>query len=205
MALAESTILSKLMQLARDMRRPRAYTGHSFFLCFALARERRPFAWEGRSRIDLIQTFAPWAEGKCTAPCVADAVSCCIFQTGTDVHMREVCDKHPLDHCNHWMGAVAMGSRVPAVAEPTIEGFYSNLGYALLETVCDGDCGVDVACQMLGLPQTFEERLRLREELQPWSIIITVFTARRMSNSVCADLRLLLKKPGWFLKSSEPR
>ena len=46
----------------------------------------------------------------------------------------------------------------------TIEGFYSTLGLALLGTVVDGDCGIDVACQMEGLPQTAEQRTLLREE-----------------------------------------
>ena len=78
--------------------------------------------------------------------------------------MREVSEEYPLKLCNHFVGAIAMGSRGPAVAEPTIEGFYSSLGVALLGAVCDGDCGVDVACQMVSLPQTAGQRALLREE-----------------------------------------
>ena len=48
---AEGQIMSRLLELAREIRRPRAYTGYSFFLCFALARGCRPFAWQGKDRI----------------------------------------------------------------------------------------------------------------------------------------------------------
>ena len=46
----------------------------------------------------------------------------------------------------------------------SFEGFYSTRGVAVLGTVMDGDCGIDVACQMLGLPQTPAQRVSLREE-----------------------------------------
>ena len=46
----------------------------------------------------------------------------------------------------------------------SIQTYYSSLGMALLGTVCDGDCGIDVACQMKGLPQTPDQRARVREE-----------------------------------------
>ena len=44
------------------------------------------------------------------------------------------------------------------------DGFYSTLGVAVLGTAMDGDCGIDVACQMLSLPQTPAQRAGLREE-----------------------------------------
>ena len=48
---------------------------------------------------------------------------------------------------------------------PGLQGFYSSKGIAVLGTVMDGDCGIDVACQMLGLPQTLAQRTALREEI----------------------------------------
>ena len=35
---------------------------------------------------------------------------------------------------------------------PGLQGYCSSKGVAVLGTVVDGDCGIDVACQMLGLP-----------------------------------------------------
>ena len=161
---AEGKIMSRLLELAREIRRPRAYIGHSFFLCFALARECRPCVWEGKHRIDLINTYAPWATDKCAKPCAVDAVYCCVKSTGGNVQLMQVSEDYPLNVCNHYVGGAAMGCQGPAVAVPTIEGFYSSLGIALLGTICDGDCGIDVACQMLGLPQTASQRALLREE-----------------------------------------
>ena len=47
----------------------------------------------------------------------------------------------------------------------SIEALYSSMGMALLGTVVDGDCGIDVACQMMGLPQTAVQRALVREEI----------------------------------------
>ena len=46
-----------------------------------------------------------------------------------------------------------------------LQGVDSSKGIAVLGTVMDGDCGIDLACQMLGLPQTREQREALRVEL----------------------------------------
>ena len=46
-----------------------------------------------------------------------------------------------------------------------LQGFYSSKGIAVLGTVMDGDSGIGVACQMLGLPQTLAQRAALREEI----------------------------------------
>ena len=51
-----------------------------------------------------------------------------------------------------------------------LEGFYSSKGIAVLGTVMDGDCGIDVACQMLGLPQSSAQRAALREEISDYLI-----------------------------------
>ena len=46
-----------------------------------------------------------------------------------------------------------------------LQGFYSSNGIVVLSIVMDGDCGIDVACQMLGLPQTLAQRTALRGEI----------------------------------------
>ena len=51
-----------------------------------------------------------------------------------------------------------------------MQGYYSSKEVALLGTVMDGDCGIDVACQMLGLPQTLAQRAVLREEISDYLI-----------------------------------
>ena len=56
-----------------------------------------------------------------------------------------------------------MGVGLPGPAHAT-DGFYSRVGLALMGAVADGDCGIDVACQMEGLPHTDEQRTLLRAE-----------------------------------------
>ena len=51
---------------------------------------------------------------------------------------------------------------------PGLQGFYSSKGLAILGTVMDGDCGIDVDCQMLCLPQTLAQRVALREEISDY-------------------------------------
>ena len=51
-----------------------------------------------------------------------------------------------------------------------MHGFYCSLGMAILGTVMDGDCGIDVACQMLGLAQTADQRTCLREKISGYLI-----------------------------------
>ena len=49
-----------------------------------------------------------------------------------------------------------------------LQGYYSSRGLAVLRTVMDGDCGIDVACQILGLLQTIAQRAVLREDIRDY-------------------------------------
>ena len=69
--------------------------------------------------------------------------------------------------CSHFVAAVPMEG-VCHEGGPCLQGYYSSRGLAVLGTVMDGDCGIDVACQMLGLPQTLAQRAALREEINDY-------------------------------------
>ena len=68
--------LEKLLALARAIRTPRTYVGHSAFLLFALSRNRRIFAWEGENRKDLLALYAPWAVKDSTTDAPVDVIAC---------------------------------------------------------------------------------------------------------------------------------
>ena len=51
---------------------------------------------------------------------------------------------------------------------PGLQGCYSSKGLVVLGTVMDGDWGIDVACQMLGLLQTPAQRAAAREEISDY-------------------------------------
>jgi len=166
-SLASNRILAKLLQLYRDIRRDRSYVGHSAFIFFALVHQRRPFIWEGSSRIDLIETYAPWAAERCARSCVVDAVCCCFQDTGKGApEMVPVSERHPLAMCRHYVAATRIIDKEPGevVHGLAFEDFYYRLGVSLLGTVMDGDCGPDVWCQMLAIEQTAKNRSALREE-----------------------------------------
>ena len=81
--------------------------------------------------------------------------------------MMPVPDRHPLSTCSHFVAGAPMEG-VGHEGGPGLEGYYSSRGLVLLGTVMDGDCGIDVACQMLGLPQTFAQRAALREDISDY-------------------------------------
>ena len=168
---AEAKMLVDLLTVARGIRNPRQYVGYSFFAVLALAYECRPCAWEGSSRVDLVAEYAPWAVPRCTGACAVDAVCCCMVPAvaGGHASMVQVCEAFPLNECTHFVAAAPMEGAM-ADGGQAIEGFYSALGLAVLGTVMDGDCGIDVACQMLSLPQTEIRRAALREEISDYMI-----------------------------------
>ena len=65
--------------------------------------------------------------------------------------------------CRHYVVGVAYGGVEDEDGEG-LEAFYGRLGVAVLPTVCDGDCGVDVMMHMLGEASTEKSRAALREE-----------------------------------------
>ena len=81
--------------------------------------------------------------------------------------MVPVSETHPLSMCSHFVAAVPMEG-VCHEGGPCLQGYDSSRGLAFLGTVMDGDGGIDVACQMLGLPQTPAQRAALREEINDY-------------------------------------
>jgi hypothetical protein len=78
--------------------------------------------------------------------------------------MKPVTDENPLADCGHFVSLVAVADTGLETAGSSFQAFYNRLGNVAMGTVVDGDCGIDVACQMLGLPQTLEQRSALRED-----------------------------------------
>ena len=64
---ARHRIQTTLLALARAIRRPRAFVGYSAFVLMGLLKKCQPCMWEGVTRIDLLETFAPFGR-KSIAP-----------------------------------------------------------------------------------------------------------------------------------------
>jgi hypothetical protein len=162
-AIGESDVLDTILHLARSIRQSCHYVGYSFFVLYGLAKKRCPMIWEGGNKINLIETFVPWASEDCSRSCMVEGISCCFEETDEHAIMCPVSEAHPLNSCKHFVACIV----VPPGGDSggsSIESFYHHLGLAILGTVMDGDCGLDVACQMEGLCQTVENRTQLRED-----------------------------------------
>ena len=161
---AQAHVLGKMLDLARQIRRPRATVGYSFFIWFGLCERCRPVLREGDVRVDILETFAPWALDMCLNDCAVEGL-CCHFEVceGGQAMLHPVSEDHPLNECNHFI-ACARVEEHDAIGTG-IEATYLRRGRAILGTVADGDCGVDTAVIMIGRPQTVVERNRLRVEI----------------------------------------
>ena len=122
--------------------------------------------WEGSQRVDLIETFAPWAAGRCAVRCAVDAVACCLVPRGSGgrADLVQVSDAHPLSECKHYIASIGIGDGMEAGGN-SIESYYHSIGQMVLGTVTNGDCGPDVMCQMVGREQSAASRDTLRGEI----------------------------------------
>ena len=157
-------VLDRVLSLARELRTPRQDLGHFAFILFALSRAVRPYLWEGESRVDLLEVYAPWAIPRCPGQCAVDGVSCCPqLRADGSVEWVAVGPTHTLHRANHFQAAAPLGCPVP-VEGNSLATSCSRLGLALLPTVADGDCAVDTMCMMVGLPSSRGTRDLLRQE-----------------------------------------
>ena len=147
---------------------------------FGLRYKARPLVWEGDSRVDLLEVYAPWALETCSKVCAVEGVACVVRQDAApggsfthadllpvgDLTDAEGNPVNALRNVNHWVAAVYTGGGdEAAVAAEPLNQFYHKMDRFVLGTVCDGCCGMDVMTQMLEWPQTAESRGRLRKEL----------------------------------------
>ena len=107
-----------------------------------------------------MHTYAPWALERCTTAVAVDSVCVCYTKEGDMVPVGE---EHPLRKCKHFVAAAYLGEPLGGAGH-SLEQFYQTLGVVVPGTVCDGDCGIDVMCNMLQLPQTLDARSWLRQD-----------------------------------------
>ena len=122
-----------------------------------------------RYKDDIVNTYAYNLRHKCTYPCAVAGVCAAVEQLGNGIRYREICPDFPLDTCRHFMAVVHCPEPAKdhtARAGTLIEEFYRSRGLMLHGTVADGDCGLDLMCIMLNLPQTLVSRTMLRKELE---------------------------------------
>ena len=166
---AQHTIETTLLALAREIRQPGRYVGYSAFILMGLIHKCQPCMWEGENRINLIETFAPWAIGHCTKAIIVTAIACkLIAKPGGSVECRPISTTHPLDRTSHFVAGVPIPTAAVAGTHNDFDAYYASHGTAALASICDGDCGLDVMAMMLGEPSTREYRSTLRIDISDY-------------------------------------
>jgi hypothetical protein len=136
-----------------------------------LLKKCQPCMWEGATLVDLLEAFAPWAKEDCTSqPAVTGIPVTLLGLAGGAMECTPISEEHPLGRTSHFMGACVMPAAAVAEGICGFEAFYASLGLAVLPTVMEGDCGLDVMCLMLGLTQSLDAREALRIELSDYLI-----------------------------------
>ena len=168
---AHLNVQRTLLALARSMRRPRTYVGYCAFILMGLLKKCRPVAWEGKNRIDLLQTFAPWSIETCNTECAVQAISCALVARECGLaECVAISEEHPLANCSHYVAGIQVPPTAVAEYGNNFELFYAGLGVAVRPTVMDGDCAFDVMNMMLATPLSLEARTQLRIELSDYLI-----------------------------------
>ena len=177
-------VLERLLNLVRQIQTPRAYVGYSAFVCFALLNKRRVCMWEGKCRVDLLETYAPWAKDT-AMECAVDGV--CVAMKPAVAGPPEMCpitEELSAHSISHFVAGIRMdfdtfgpshscgGASGPShICGTALEAFYTELGVLVVGTVADGDCGIDTMCQMVGTPQSREERYKHRQEIADFLLL----------------------------------
>ena len=186
---AMGRIHAAALNLAREIRKPQAWIGYIAFVLFALLKRCRPQAWEGSNKFCFIEHFAPWAKDMCTKECAYAAIPCVLERNASGVvECMQISEQSPLSKMSHYVAGIDIprakrrlrirGSTISAPMTAIAAGHY-------VPTVCDGDCGLDVMCLILGIERSLYERNSLRAELSdyllrrlhlPWMIDILSVT-----------------------------
>ena len=186
---AMGRIHAAALNLAREIRKPQACVGYIAFVLFALLKRCRPQAWEGSNKFCFIEHFAPWAKDMCTKECAYAVLPCVLERDASGVvECMQISEQSPLSKMSHYVAGIDIprakrrlrirGSTISAPMTAFAAGHY-------VPTVCDGDCGLDVMCLILGIERSLYERNSLRAELSdyllqhlhlPWMINILSVT-----------------------------
>ena len=157
-----------------DIESESAYTGISMFLLMALMKRIKVFVWCGLQRRDILREFAPWALDAISAEAQFEAIGCtCRVDSETGDRTLHVAEESDL--INHWVACINSHSShgdggleaSDSIGHGTqlFAATYLSLSRVVIETIADGNCGIDVMCFMLGLPRQTEVRRGLRWDI----------------------------------------
>ena len=86
------------------------------------------------------------------------------------VELIPVSAEHPLSQAVHFVAGIKMPECQVLESSYSFEALYVSLGVAIIASVLDGDCALDVMTMMLGIPPSSSARRDLRIELSDYLI-----------------------------------
>ena len=168
---ARRRVEARLLELARQIRKPRDYVGYAAFILMGLVKKCRPCVFEGAVHMDLLKVFAPWALSQSTTELAVSAVPCALKASAHGLaELMPICAECPLPSTRHFVGACIMEESGAAAEALMFETIYASMGICILPSVLDGDCAFHVMTMMLGIESGFESRRALRIELSDYLI-----------------------------------
>ena len=137
-------------------------------------RRMRIFMWIGLVRRDIVEEYAPWASAAMEGEAQFEAIGC-IVKGDPATETTSLCIPEEAEDVNHWVACIkapaSYGNGGPEVSASstdetlTFAATYLSMSRIVIETVADGDCGLDTKCLMLGLQREREVRRALRWEM----------------------------------------
>ena len=86
------------------------------------------------------------------------------------MELAPISAQHPLSKTSHFVAGLTVLECDALAGECAFEVLYASFGVAIMSTVVDGDCGLDVMTLMLGKGSSFSFRRDLRMELSDYLI-----------------------------------
>jgi len=171
---ADTSVTEQLNAFIDGLKRRYAYTGVSAFVLLALMKRIRLFVWYGLERVDVVGAYAAWASDAIKAETQFEAVGCIIRIDPVTAEKSYSVPEDPRE-INHWVGCIKAGGSHGDGAHPildssaeetvTFAAIFLSVDRIVIETIADGNCGLDVMCLMLGLRREAQVRQSLRIDM----------------------------------------
>lgn len=168
--IADPHVACDMRSLITQLARVRTTVGVSAFLLLALHMRVRVYIWYGTRREDILALYAPWASSHIDRATPYEAIGCRIA-VDEPTGKRSLRVVQDAQNITHWVACIkgdkCHGDGECAIDEETMtfHAVYLSLGRMVMETIADGDCGLDVMCLMIGWPREMASRRSLRCEL----------------------------------------
>jgi hypothetical protein len=170
----DAELAIQMRRFIQELQTPQRTVGISAFLVFALAKRVRVFVWFGSERVDILEKYAPWIANSISTEAQFEAIACRVARDEeTDERALHVLSD--ARETNHYVACIKDGLHeshgggdvVDVNDDSSLEfhAIYLSFGRIVIETVGDGDCGVDVMTLMACLPRLPHIRRNLRVEL----------------------------------------